>query len=749
MKILSLKILEKEFKKENSEVYQKCKTINNSDKYNNYCTDINNIRLEDNVNRVWSNLVKNYLSKILESIYFENDQKFNCENETCIKLLIQEISELNIDEDFQNAFSTACGDIHESFRAYGGKGGAAKELGQFFTPRHLINLIFHGIGLNQLITNIGDDITIYDPCMGTAGFLTRLYKLIEILPENIYGCETERDTIKFGEMSTILTTGAFKHHFLKCNSLSHENNFIRNKKFNVIVTNPPFGTSMNYKELKDEFEEKIKDINFKDIYPLKTNNGACLFVQHCVYMLKEGGVCAIVLPDGELFEGNSKWSKSFRKWLSEQVNIRTILKVASGTFEHAGVKTNVIVFTKDGPTKNIRFMETSKECNEVKDMFSITSEELKTTGYSLDVGEYLVEENDNYDVPMVTLGEVCVFEPKSKRNAKYGNKTGNYPFYKSSLIINSYINEPDYTEESIIIGDGGSANINYSTAFSTSDHCYVFRSSDERITNNYIYTYIRYNLYKLEKYYNGSGLKNISKENIKKFKIPLPSLEIQQQIVDELSGIETSIETIETRISQLKTEKNQYKKYARKAEIKELLKGCDQKMLGDVCEFKGYKYIKRTDMIDGEYKVIGGGKKQSGYHNKFNKDANTILCSGTGSYAGYISKYSTPVWASESFSIHSNNITILNELYLYLYLKNIQEYLYTKRPASGGQPHMYPRIIGKIKIPLPSPEIQQQCISIFEQKEEYLKSIDEKIKQETEYIEQLRNLGKDVISSYC
>ena len=95
-------------------------------------------------------------------------------------------------------------------------------------------------------------------------------------------------------------------------------------------------------------------------------------------------------------------------------------------------------------------------------------------------------------------------------------------------------------------------------------------------------------------------------------------------------------------------------------------------MLGDVCEFKGYKYIKRTDMIDGEYKVIGGGKKQSGYHNKFNKDANTILCSGTGSYAGYISKYSTPVWASESFSIHSNNITILNELYLYLYLKNIQ-----------------------------------------------------------------------------
>ena len=140
---------------------------------------------------------------------------------------------------------------------------------------------------------------------------------------------------------------------------------------------------MKYKDLKGTYEKKFPDspVKFEDIYPLKTNNGACLFVQHCVYMLAEGGFCAIVLPDGELFEGNSKWSKTFRKWLSEQVNIRTILKVASGTFEHAGVKTNVVVFTKDGPTQNIHFMETPKECNVVKDMFTISTGDLKRTDY--------------------------------------------------------------------------------------------------------------------------------------------------------------------------------------------------------------------------------------------------------------------------------------------------------------------------------------------------------------------------------
>ena len=147
-------------------------------------------------------------------------------------------------------------------------------------------------------------------------------------------------------------------------------------------------------------------LKFQDVYPIKTNVGACLFVQHCIYVLKDKGFCAIVLPDGELFEGNSKWSKSFRKWFSETVNIKTILKVPSGTFDHAGVKTNVVFFTKDGSTQNIKFMETTKECNEIKEMFTISVSELKIAGYSLDVGEYLVEDTDNYNVPMVALGEI-------------------------------------------------------------------------------------------------------------------------------------------------------------------------------------------------------------------------------------------------------------------------------------------------------------------------------------------------------
>ena len=758
MRIICLKILQSQFNDENSELWERCNHVksegNMSDtqfvRFKTYCNDITEITKKDDVFKEWRIFVNKFLSKVFPSIYYENDNKFNCDKSQCIIELIKIIDSLDIDDEFKDAFSTTCGDIHEAFRAYDGKNRGSKALGQFFTPRHLIHLMFHGIGIDKLIEPMGD-ITIYDPCMGTAGFLTRLFKMCNIPSEHIYGCETEIDTIKFGEMSMVLTTGNSRNNIIKCDSLC-ENKFILDKKFSAIVTNPPFGTKMNYKVLKETYEKKFPDspVKFEDIYPLKTNNGACLFVQHCVYMLAEGGFCAIVLPDGELFEGNSKWSKTFRKWLSEKVNIRTILKVASGTFEHAGVKTNIVVFTKDGPTQNIHFMETPKECNVVKDMFTISAEELKSADYSLDVGEYLVEETDNYDVPMVSLESIVSIKKGSNIPKVNRNPEGDYPYYGSNGI-SGYVDKYNFDAKSILLGDQGSQWFNSvkkcDNKFYASNHTLVINPLDDSIYN-YIYLYLKFtNLKRFNK--DSAMIPEINIDKFKKHKIPLPSLELQQQIVDELSQIETSIETIESRIAQLKREKDQYKKYGRKAEIRELLKDSEEKMLGEVCEFKGYKYIKRSDMIEGEYKVIGGGKKPSGFHNEFNKDANTILCSGTGSYAGYISKYSTPVWASESFSIHSNDNQKLSESYLYLYLKNIQDFLYTKRPASGGQPHMYPKTMMKIKIPLPSQEVQQQCIALFEEKEKFIQSIDDKINCEKEYIEELKQMAKDVISSFC
>ena len=754
-RILVLKFLESQFRDETSEIWgiieSKRNELNLSqakfEKYTSLCQDLQNFNGVECKIQTWKLLVKQFLSKIIPDIFQEEDESFNFKDDSILMELISKISTLEITEEFKNTYSTACGDIHEAFRAYGGKKGA-KELGQFFTPRKLIHLIFHGLQLRELCEDM-EEPEIFDPCMGTGGFLTRIYKLLDIRPENIYGCETELDTIKFAFSSVQLTTGKAISKLQKCDSLCGSEG-LDTKKHHIIVTNPPFGTRMKYADLKSKYETNFPDAasKFEDIYPVKTNNGACLFTQMCVHKLVDGGVCAIVLPDGELFNGDGGWSSRFREWLCNSVNIRTILKVPNGTFDHAGVKTNVVIFTKDGPTQNVRFLQTSKDCEEVKELFTVPRDDLEKTGFNLDSDRYEKQEEESYDVPVVCLGDVCNFEPKSKRSAKYGNKTGTYPFYKSSLIVNSFVDEPDFTEESLIIGDGGSANINFSSAFSTSDHCYVFRSIDERISNKYIYYYIRYNLLKLEKYYTGSGLKNISKQNIKKLELPLPSLEVQNRIVEELTQLEESINTIQTRIQQLTREKEQCRKYYRKGEINNLLRDCEEKMLGEVCDFKSYTPLRKKDIVAGNYPVIGGGKKPSGYHNNFNREANTILCSGTGSYAGYISKYCLKIWASEAFSIHSKNNS-MNEEYIYYILLDKQETIYSMRPASSGQPHMYPKIINKLDIRIPPLGVQQQCVEIYQNKEAKLKEYDDKIEGQQQYIEELKVLGKDIINSFC
>ena len=739
------------------------------DKYLNILQDISKIKnVRSSSLGNWSDLVRYYLSNIFKDVFNAEDLKFNHNDTKILESFINEIDSLKIDDEFYDAFTTSGGDIYESFTEYSG-GTTSKALGQFFTPRKLIDLTIKALNIDKLVQS-KDNISIYDPCMGSGGYLARLHNSYKNkINNNIYGCEIEADTFKFGYLTLLIQTKSLmnlnRKTLINSNSLS-QNDLIYTNKFDAIVTNPPFGTKMNYDQLKQDFisHNQNSTVKFEDIYPLKTNNGACLFVQHCVYMLTEGGFCAIVLPDGELFEGNSKWSKTFRKWFSEQVNIRTILKVASGTFEHAGVKTNVVVFTKDGPTKNIHFMETPKECNVVKDMFTISAEELKSAGYSLDIGEYLVEETDNYDVPMVALGNVCDIINGS-RIVKKNNTEGIYPVFGSgnqSFTTNTYNREGNTT----IIG-----------RFALSEKCVRIIKDTKLFLNDsgisincecpikhkYISYYLLFNqniIYNLSR---GQAQKNLNMDKFKELKIPLPSQEIQQQIVDELSQIETSIETIESRIAQLNREKDQYKKYGRKAEIRELLKDSEEKMLGEVCEFKtgikcsltneydnnhGRNLIRINNLCnDNKFIKIGDSFKDK-YKGVTVNHNDILIASVTNGYLQH--KIVPEEWQGYNFNgalIKLYKIKI-NVNYLYFALNYIENKILSR--ASGvAQKNLSIKKIEDLKIPQPSHEIQQQCIELFEEKEKFIQSIDDKINSEKAYIEELKQMAKDVISSYC
>jgi len=762
MKILTIRILQSQFENEECELYKKCKklldddgiTLEKYEKYMSYCCDLTKIRKSDNPLNEWKMYVLNFLQKIFKGIYSDEDSTFNFgKDEKTLMKLIEIICKLEIDKDFIDAFSTSYGDIHEAFREYsGGKG--AKELGQFFTPRHLIHSLLHGCGLNDIIKGYGNP-SIYDCCMGTGGLLTRAYSNGNVSPANIYGCETEKDTIKFGQCSLLLATGEFNSNIQLCNSVC-DNSFIGTKKFDVIFTNPPFGTKMGYKDLEKRFNENrdsnSNGVNFKDVYPIDTNNGACLFTQHCIYMLEDNGTCAIVLPDGELFTSNN--FKKFRKYMCDNVNIIKIINVSGKAFEHTSIKTAVIIFQNNGSTKNIEFLDIPDDCNSVKRLMTIPINNIKNNNYNLSYSAYIKKEERQYNDGIVvkTLGEVCEFLPKSKKSASYGKKQGQYPFYTSSQICSKYCDEYDYEDECLIIGTGGNANIKYCSKFSCSTDNFVIKINTEQLAK-YIYYYLSINIEILQKGFIGVGLQHISKEYINNIKIPIPSIERQQEIVEECDQITKSIDTIKLRKEQLKSDGILFKKYYKKNVLDEIYKNSEIKTLSEVCDMsiKGNTNSKEISNT-GEFPFYKASvKNPSGTHNTFCFDDDEyilfIKSGGNSSNPLSLSHGIGKVYLvngktsgnTEVVKIKNNEKVKLK--YLYYYLQNEQLNIQKLAKYSTNLGHIDMTKFKSIKIPIPSLENQEIIIAYYEQmNDEYKKHILDRIEEYNKELEMLKDL---------
>jgi len=149
------------------------------------------------------------------------------------------------------------------------------------------------------------------------------------------------------------------------------------------------------------------------------------------------------------------------------------------------------------------------------------------------------------------------------------------------------------------------------------------------------------------------------------------------------------------------------------------------KTLGEVCEFQNGKGIKKDTIVFGEYPVIGGGQKPMGFHNRYNTEENTILCSSSGAYSGFISKYNLKVWKSDCFSIIPKT-NLLNNNYLYYILKFKQDNIY-KLQTGAAQPHVYSKDLQKLKIPIPSIERQKEIVEYCEFNDELIKQLEKEI----------------------
>lgn len=249
--------------------------------------------------------------------------------------------------------------------------------GQFRTPRHIIRMMVE-------LMNPSADEVICDPACGTSGFLVAAG---EYLKENrkeeifynrqkkehymnhmFYGYDMDRTMLRIGAMN-MMTHGIDNPIIEYRDSLSDRNS--DKDKYSLVLANPPFKGSLDADSVSGDL-----------LKVCKTKKTELLFLTLFIRMLKIGGRCACIVPDGVLF-GSSKAHKDIRKEIVENHRLVAVISMPSGVFKpYAGVSTAILIFTKTehGGTDNVWFYDMTAD------------------GFSLDDKRSPVADNDIPDI---------------------------------------------------------------------------------------------------------------------------------------------------------------------------------------------------------------------------------------------------------------------------------------------------------------------------------------------------------------
>jgi len=266
------------------------------------------------------------------------------------------------------------GDVYEYLLS---KIATAGTNGQFRTPRHIIRMMV------EMLEPKPTD-TICDPSCGTSGFLVAAGEYLkETYFEEIFynkknkehynnamfhGYDMDRTMLRIGAMN-MMTHGVENPQIEYRDSLSDQNT--DSDKYDLILANPPFKGSLDY----DGVSANLLKVT-------KTKKTELLFVTLFLRMLKLGGRCASIVPDGVLF-GSSNAHKEIRKEIIENHRLEAVISMPSGVFKpYAGVSTAVLIFTKTehGGTDQVWFYD------------------MQADGFSLDDKRAAVEANDIPDI---------------------------------------------------------------------------------------------------------------------------------------------------------------------------------------------------------------------------------------------------------------------------------------------------------------------------------------------------------------
>ncbi len=228
--------------------------------------------------------------------------------------------------------------------------------GQFFTPREVIRAMVRAVDPQP-------DKTCYDPCCGTGGFLAQAYEYvrdrlgdeatgdqIEALKHSTFFGREKENLIYPIALANLVLHGVDQPRLWHGNTLTGQESYGglfegAPALYDTVLTNPPFGGKEG-KEAQTRFA-------------YKTGATQVLFLQHVVDSLRPGGRCGIVLDEGVLFRTNETAFVQTKRKLLDDCDLWCIVSLPGGVFTAAGagVKTNLLFFTRGGPTERVWYYD--------------------------------------------------------------------------------------------------------------------------------------------------------------------------------------------------------------------------------------------------------------------------------------------------------------------------------------------------------------------------------------------------------
>jgi len=655
--------------------------------------------------------------------------------------IYEKLEDINISNLFDKI--DIVGAIYELHLKTGTTGSGMRDLGQYFTNREVIKYMIKLC--DPKLKKNGEIESRLDPSMGTGGFLSMSIKHLnkkhkninwKLNKDRIYGFDVDETVKNMSLLNALLECGQiFNETFVKNDTL--HNDYLIDKKIidkvDIILANEPFGLK---NIIHTNCCKRIKDLK------IEGTKAEPLFLQLMMQSLNVGGRCAVIIPDGVLFN-DAKLYKLTRKYLCDKLRLAKVISLEDGLFLNTGVKSSILFFVNDGQTKEVEFCKIKISSGEIVEelIIKVNIEEIKDNDYSLFVNKYNKVEEEKLDgIEYKKLGEICEFLPKSKRQASFGKDSGKYPFFTSSKDLTKFCDDIDYKDTCLIIGTGGNANIKISNNFSCSTDNFIIKNKDNQIINNYLYYWFINNMTKLQDCFHGSTIKHISKGDLENIKIPIPPLSSQEQIVEALDLIYDTIEGNSKLIQN-------YEKI-KKGIIWSSTFNVEKKKIEDISTIKGGKRLDTTEKYSDEktdfyyiqvtefenindenYKNIS----ESIYKRLINYklESNNILIS----IAGTIGRIA--LYKSNKNSILTENAVKLidvkiNNNYLYNILKSqeIQD-KFQNSYKQATIPKLSLDTIRNITIPIPSNEIQEYIVTECE----YYDNLIDTLKKENERLQ--------------